>query len=102
MIRNVLKKVYFLINERTYQGRLKYVYKRKHSKTLIVSFSGFGPKPVYNYMRTLNTVALDQLFILDDFGFKGSYYWYENGVDVPRRLTYDLICKIIDRGGIIV
>ena len=89
MIRKILKKVYFFINERTYQGRLKYVYKRNHSKTLIVSFSGFSPTPVYNYMRTLNGVASDQLFILDDFGFKGSYYWYENGEDIPRRLTFD-------------
>lgn len=99
MIRKILKKVYFFINERTYQGRLKYVYKRNHSKTLIVSFSGFSPTPVYNYMRTLNGVASDQLFILDDFGFKGSYYWYENGEDIPRRLTFDLISKIINGGG---
>ena len=99
MIRKILKKVYFFINERTYQGRLKYVYKRNHSRTLIVSFSGFSPTPVYHYMRTLNGVASDQLFILDDFGFKGSYYWYENGEDIPRRLTFDLISKIINGGG---
>lgn len=100
MIRKFLKKVYFLINERTYEGRLKYVYKRKHSRTLIVCFSGFASKPVYNYMRTLKSVAADQLYILDDFGFKGSYYWFENGKDNPRRLTHNLIQKIINGGGV--
>ena len=34
MIRNVLKKVYFLINERTHQGRLKYVYKQYFGKNI--------------------------------------------------------------------
>lgn len=99
MIRKILKKVYFLINERIYEGRLKYVLKKHNSKTLIVSFSGFSSKPVYNYMRTLKGVAADQLYILDDFGLKGSYYWYENGEDIPLRLTHDLISKIISEGG---
>lgn len=97
-----MRKIYFLINERKYKDRLKYVFKNNHSKTLIVSFSGFAPKPVYNYMRTLKGVKADQLYILDDFGLTGSYYWYENGEDTPRQLTHELISKIITGGGIIV
>lgn len=63
---------------------LKYLFlKKKSSDTLIISFSGFagGGPARYNYMNTLKTVNANQLFILDDFGYKkqGSYYLGENG-----------------------
>lgn len=98
-INSLLRKIYFLINERTHQNRLKYIWKRHHSKTLIISFSGFSPKPVYNYMRTLQSVKVDQLYILDDFGIRGSYYWYEKGKDMPNRLVQSLVNQLVIRGG---
>lgn len=98
-IKIILRKLYFLVNERKYKDRLKFVFKNNNYSTLIVSFSGFAPKPVYNYMRTLKGVKADQLYILDDFGLTGSYYWFENGEDIPRQLTHELICRIISRRG---
>jgi len=99
MVKNFLRKLYFLVKERTYQGRLKYVLKRQGSKTLIISFSGFSPTPGYNYMRTLKSITADQLFILDDFGYRGSYYWFENGEDLPLQLVQSLVNQTVIRGG---
>lgn len=99
LIRHIATKVYLVIKEKKYAGRLKYLYEKHSSDTLIVVFSGFADKPVYNYIRTLNNVKADKMFILDDFGYKGSYYWYENGHDYPMTLANSLImCKLI-RGG---
>lgn len=98
-MKKLLRKIYFLINERTYQGRVKYVLKKRNNKALVISFSGFSPTPVYNYMRTLNSVKADQLYILDDFGYKGSYYWYENGKEEPRLFVQGLINQVVIRGG---
>lgn len=97
-IKSIFRRLYFLFNERTYNKRLKYVYKNMHSKTLIISFSGFSAKPVYNYMRTLQSVKADQLYLLDNFGSKGSYYWFENGENAPMKLVQGLIDKIILQG----
>ncbi len=88
------------IREKKFQGRLKYVLEKNSADTLIIVFSAFSPKPVYNYMHTLRDVkAADKLYILDDFGVKGSYYWYENGTVYPQELTKSLILSIIANGG---
>lgn len=34
---------------------------------------------------------MDKLFLLDDFGSRGSYHWFEGGTDRPERLTSELI-----------
>ena len=78
-------------------GKLKYVYERNGSDTLIIVFSGFGPVRKYNYMKTLSESKIDQLFLLDNFGYLGSYYWFENGNDSPNRLVSKLLDEI--RGG---
>ena len=38
------------------------------------------------------------LFILDDFGYRGSYYWYENGSDKPRLLVEGLVSDVMRKG----
>lgn len=56
---------------------IKYVYKKAdnyHSNKLVIIFSALGPKPVYNYMKTLEGIDVNQLFILDDYGNRGCYY----------------------------
>ena len=85
--------------EKKFQGRLKYVLQKNSSDTLVVIFSAFGPRPLYNYMHTLQKLKkADKLYILDDFGFKGSYYWFENGNNTPYVLTKSLIEKTINDG----
>lgn len=59
---------------------IKYILeKNKNSDDLIVVFSGIprpGIKARYNYMRTLEKVNVNKLYILDDLGFdqRGGYY----------------------------
>lgn len=101
LVNKIVRKVYFWIHERSWKGRLKYMYFRNHSNRLIVIFSGFpaGEKPLYNYMRTLKDVKADKLFILDDFGYKGSYYLLENGTERPRDLVQSLIEHVVRENG---
>ena len=86
-IKSILIKTYIRLKEKTYQGRLRYLYQKNLSDVLIVVFSGFSEKPMYNYVRTLQSIKADKIFILDDFGYKGSYYWYENGCNKPMELV---------------
>jgi len=82
--------------ENIYCNRLRYVYERNSSDTLVIIFSAFSPKPRYNYVRTLkNFNKISRLYILDDFGVKGSYYWYEGGKKLPLELTKGLIESIV-------
>lgn len=94
VLNKILIKAFLLLHERKYKGRLKYIYEDNHSDTLLVVFSGFSStkRPLYNYVRTLQKLkSMNKLFILDDFGFRGSYYWFENGNDTPLELTKGLI-----------
>lgn len=94
-------RLYIAINEKKYKGRVKYLFQQKQSKTLAIVFSGFAEKPVYNYVRTLKNLKADKLFILDDFAYRGSYYWYTNGSDEPLHLVDSLIKYVINGGGMI-
>lgn len=100
-IRSFLMRTYIAINEKKYKGRVKYLFQKKRSKTLAIVFSGFAENPVYNYVRTLKSLKADKLFILDDFAYRGSYYWYSNGSDEPLRLVDSLIRHVINGGGMI-
>ena len=97
-IRFIKNKIRLSFKERRL-GKLKYIHERNGSDELIVVFSGFGSVRKYNYMKTLQTARIDKLFILDTFGFKGSYYWKENGKDIPNALVSLLLDKM--GGGII-
>lgn len=97
LYRYLKNKLFLSFKEKNF-GKMKYIHERNGSDTLIVVFSGFGPVPKYNYMRTLSKSKIDKLFLLDNFGYQGSYYWYENGGDEPKRLVIGLIERI--RGGI--
>lgn len=64
---------------------LRYLYfPSSRSKVLAVIFSAFpgqGKKAGYNLVSTLNGVAVNRLYLLDNFGYqgRGSYYLGENG-----------------------
>lgn len=100
-LKKLFRNLWFKFHERTYNDRLKYLFENNHSNSLIVSFSGFpgDGKPSYNYVRTLSgNKKIDKLFILDDFGCRGSYYVMEDGEYTPRELVKGLIAKIMTRG----
>ena len=94
-LKKVGNKLYFKLFSRRFHKRLTYCFMSNKSETLIIVFSGFASKPVYNYVNTLRNIKADKLFILDDFGYKGSYYWFENGRDYPRTLTESLISSVM-------
>ncbi|MCK5789118.1 MAG: hypothetical protein KAH32_08965 [Chlamydiia bacterium] len=95
-----LMKLYFALKEKTYKNKVKYLFKKNHSKELIIIFSAFsGERRGYNYVKTLRNLKIDKLFIQDVWGVKGSYYWFEDGQDEPLKLTESLINMIINRGG---
>ncbi|MGL5149579.1 MAG: prolyl oligopeptidase family serine peptidase, partial [Clostridium sp.] len=62
---------------------IKYYFEKAslfNKDKLIISFSAFSTdKPKYNYKSTLKFVDCNKLFILDDYGEKGSYYLGLNG-----------------------
>lgn len=98
-IKRLLTKLYFIFREKKHKGRLKYLYEKNDSDTLIIVFSGFSDTPVYNYVRTLKSINANKLFLLDDFGYRGSYYWYEHGTNLPSELVISLIQKKLSGGG---
>lgn len=92
-IKRFLKGLIIRVREKEYKGRLHYIYENNHADKLMIVFSGFSPdKPTYNYMRTLKGFkGINKLFLLDDFGYRGSYYLMENGVDTPKQLVLGLV-----------
>lgn len=90
-VKRFLTKLYFSFKEKKFKGRLKYLYEYNNSDTLIVIFSGFSDTPVYNYVKSLKDIKANKMFVLDDFGYRGSYYWYENGTTMPQQLVTALI-----------
>lgn len=79
---------------------LKYILKCiKESTDLIVIFSSCtrrGIKARYNYMKTLEGIKANKLFILDDFAsdHRGSYYLGKNFSFSEERTTLELIKHI--------
>lgn len=89
------------LHERKYEKGLKYLYYGKHADELLIIFSAFGSgnRRTYNYVRTLKKCKVDRLYILDPWGYKGSYNLYENGKNYPYEVTNSLIKKVILGGG---
>ena len=87
------------LKERKYHKRLKYLYFNKGAKHLVILFNGFGgERPKYNYVRGLNKEkGVDRLYILDDFGYKGSYLLFEDGKETPRLMVESLINDILSK-----
>ena len=81
VIRSKIITLFFHLKQKTYNSRLKYIFENNHSDTIVIVFPGFplGEKPLYNYYRILKKVPCDKLFLLDDFGYRGSYFLFENG-----------------------
>lgn len=102
-LRKILYRIFILFNQKIYHiengKKIKYLFFPKKSDELIISFSGFAgenKKPKYNYIKTLKGVEKNQIYILDDFGYKksGSYYLGENGDYFLEREIPRLVNKI--------
>lgn len=99
-IRSLLMKIYIRINEknRMVEGiKMKYLFFRNSkSKRLIVVFSGWPVRRIstYNYVKTLEKVKDNKLFILDSEGYNqmGTYYLGNS----CKWIEYDVIPKLIE------
>lgn len=79
---------------------LPYLFQKNGSDTLMIVFSAFtGKMRRYNYVRSFKDIKTDKLFILDPWGYLGSYNLYENGSSHPMETTLNLIEKIASGGG---
>lgn len=74
-----------LSGEKTFESARKITYLLQKSETennhLVVIFSAFNPpgtQPGYSYIRTLEHLDCNKLFILDNHGERGCYYLGEN------------------------
>ena len=96
-LRFAFNKIRLSFKEKRY-GKLKYLFEQNGSDELIIVFSGFDTVRKYNYMKTLKGANIDKLFLLDNFGYRGSYYWYENGKNTPNVLVSGLIEQVCKSG----
>lgn len=89
-------------HERTFENKLKYLFFNNHSDILLIVFSAFDSddRRRYNYVKGLSACHCDKLYILDPWGYKGSYNMYENGQNYPEDTTNRLIDKYLTGGGI--
>ncbi|MGM0876422.1 MAG: accessory Sec system protein Asp2 [Bacillota bacterium] len=92
----------FKFTENVYESNLpiRYVLEEgaNNKDYMVVVFSGFNPPNAklansYNYMRTLKDVDCHRLFILDDYGPRGSYYLgskeaYEVEASIASLISY--------------
>lgn len=98
---SALNKIYIHVLEKTYgTNRIRYIYnKHKGSDSLIVVFSGFssvGMPARYNYMRTLQNIKANKLFVLDDFGYqnRGGYYLVDRNGKFKGTIINEIISLI--------
>ena len=75
---NIIK---YAILEKSFRGKLKYLFFDKGSQDLMICFAALPPKekPLYNFVKGFDKLPLDRLYIGDYWGYRGSYYLYENG-----------------------
>ena len=88
-------------NEHQFKGCVKYLFLPKKSDALLIVFSGFtGDVRKYNYVSSFSNLNVNQLFILDSWGYQGSYYWMDKGDTSPETMVNELIQTIIQNNGI--
>ncbi len=100
----IITKVKILWEQRVFvhkNVKVKYILKKKeNTDTLAIVFSACtrkGLRARYNYVKTLNGLDCNRLYILDDYGedHRGSYYMGENFQFNEEVATKALIEKII-------
>lgn len=105
-IKHIGISIWLTAKEKTYCAngtRIKYLLFKKQTNALVIVFSAYNEKPLYNYVRSLKGIQATRLYIKDDFGAnkKGSYYLGEKGKNNVEETVYELINRqISEMGGI--
>lgn len=109
VFRNRMKMIYFAFVQREKKmsngTELTYLHQgKKTSNQLIVTFSSLTTerKYAFNYIRTLNQVPCQRLFILDNFGLdkRGVFYLGENGSMDVRDAVEELIREVVRKNNV--
>ena len=87
---------YYCLFSRKNSDGVEYIWKRRQSDRLIIVFNSMSGK--YNFLRTLQRIKIDQLFIHDCWADNASYYWYEGKKNYPEVLTQRLIEDVLRKG----
>ena len=93
-------KEYIKRNEKTYHDKrdIKYLFcEGNNSNKLIVTFPALqseGKRSIYNYIGTLMESTDNKLYLLDDFGDRGSYLIAENRNNSIEKSVVSLILYI--------
>ncbi len=96
MVKRAVKalfRLYIKIHEKSCD-RVKYLWFGRHSNVLAIVFSAFdsdNSQRAYNYVRSLSRIPIDFIFLSDPFGYRGSYYLYDNGSDNPKSIINSII-----------
>ena len=81
-------------------NKIRYLLeKHKSSDSLVVVFSGFpkaGEPARFNYLRALDKLRINKLFILDDFGWENRGSYYLTGRPGQESLQEE-ICALIEK-----
>lgn len=103
----ITTKILQKFKEKKYESSNKVVLKYllevdTQSSNLVVVFSACtrkGIKARYNYVRTLNNIKINKLFILDDFGadHRGAYYLGKNMGNEIEIACKELITKYVEK-----
>ena len=99
--RHAIQMVEIILHEHRFENGLRYLFYDNHSDELLIVFSAFGTgdRRTYNYVRSMKGCKTDRLYILDPWGYKGSYNLYEDGSIFPFETTNRLIRKVLIKGG---
>lgn len=109
----IIKKINENINRKRFNGEkifssvhpIKYYFEKaklNNKDKLIIIFSAFSTgEAKYNYISTLKTCDCNKLFILDDFGSKGTYYLGLKGDFNIETSVMSLISYIMSKNNIL-
>lgn len=90
------------VNEKEYKYEgtcIKYLFFDSiKTNKLVIAFSAFSPEePLYSYVNTLKELPVFKLYILDDYGGRGSYYLGNiNNFNIENAVI-NLIKSIMDK-----
>lgn len=93
--------IWVLIKEKKFEcTKIRYIWIKsaKHTR-LVIFFSALDKdnNRRYHYLKSFDDINYDKLYILDPYGYRGSYWLYENGKDYPQSETMSFLSYILSQ-----
>lgn len=92
--RAILWLMVFKDEKRVKGTKLKYIHQKSpKNKELMIIFSAMDKNNNrrYHYLKNFKNLGVDLLYILDPYGYRGSYWLYENGKDYPQKQLLEFL-----------